>query len=148
AALMAADLAKTPTTRLRVQACGDCHLVNFGGFATPERRLIFDINDFDETLPAPWEWDLERLAVSFVIACRNNGFSEAVARDIVLACAFSYREKMAEFAEMAALDVWYSRIDLDILLPQIQDHTNRKRMQRELEKTQAHKLAEDIPKMV
>jgi uncharacterized protein (DUF2252 family) len=148
AALMAADLAKTPTTRLRVQACGDCHLINFGGFATPERRLIFDINDFDETLPAPWEWDLERLAASFVIACRHNGFSEAVARDTVLACAFSYREKMAEFAEMDALDVWYARIDLDILLPQIQDHISRKRFRRELEKTQAHKLAEDFPKMV
>src|SRR5262249_51707363 len=76
AALMAADLASTPSTRLRVQACGDCHLLNFGGCATPERRLVFDINDFDETLPAPWEWDLERLATSFFIACRSNGFSD------------------------------------------------------------------------
>src|SRR5262249_62371186 len=109
---MAADLAKTPTTRLRVQACGDCHLVNFGGFATPERRLIFDINDFDETLPAPWEWDLERLAASFVIACRHNGFGEAVARDTVLGCAFSYREKVAGFARIDGLDVWESRIRL------------------------------------
>jgi uncharacterized protein (DUF2252 family) len=148
AALMAADLATTPSTRLRVQACGDCHLVNFGGFATPERRLVFDINDFDETLPAPWEWDLERLATSLLIACRNNGFSDAVARDVVLACAFAYRENMAEFADMNALDVWYARIDLEKLLPQIEDQAGRKRVQRELEKTQAHKLAEDFPKLV
>jgi uncharacterized protein (DUF2252 family) len=148
AALMAADLARTPTTGLRVQACGDCHLVNFGGFATPERRLIFDINDFDETLPAPWEWDLERLAASLVIACRNNGFSETAAKRTVLACASSYREHMAEFAAMDALDVWYSRIDLDTLLPKIVDQAGRKRIQRDLEKAQAHKLAEDFPKMV
>ena len=76
---MAADLAVTPATGLRVQACGDCHLLNFGGFATPERRVIFDINDLDETLPAPWEWDVKRLAASFVLACRNNGFSEGCA---------------------------------------------------------------------
>src|SRR5271157_5711550 len=73
---MAADLACTPTTGIRVQACGDCHLLNFGAFATPERRVIFDINDLDETLPAPWEWDVKRLAASFVLACRNNGFSK------------------------------------------------------------------------
>jgi uncharacterized protein (DUF2252 family) len=148
AAVMAADLATTATSGLRVQACGDCHLANFGGFATPERRLVFDINDFDETLPAPWEWDLERLAASFVIACRNNGFSDAVARQTVLACAFSYREKMAEFADMDALDVWYSRIDLEALLPQILDQAGRKRIQRELKKAQAHRLAEDFPKLV
>ena len=130
AAVMAADLATTPSTRLRVQACGDCHLVNFGGFATPERRLVFDINDFDETLPAPWEWDLERLATSLLIACRNNGFSEAAARDTVLACAFSYRENMAEFADMNALDVWYARLDVEKLLPQIQDQAGLKRIQR------------------
>jgi uncharacterized protein (DUF2252 family) len=148
AALMAADLAPIPTTGVRVQVCGDCHLLNFGGFATPERRLIFDINDFDETLPGPWEWDLERLATSFFIACRNNGFSDTVARDTVLACAFSYKEKMAEFAQMTALDIWYARIDVEKLLPQIEDQAARKRIQRQIEKTQAHKLAEDIPKMV
>jgi uncharacterized protein (DUF2252 family) len=80
AAIMAADLAHTPATGIRVQACGDAHLMNFGAFATPERRLIFDINDFDETLPAPWEWDVKRLATSFLIASRSNGFSEADAR--------------------------------------------------------------------
>ena len=78
---MAADLATTPVTGLRVQACGGCHLLNFGAFATPERRVIFDINDLDETLPAPWEWDVKRLAASFVLACRDNGFSESRARD-------------------------------------------------------------------
>ena len=97
---MAADLANTPTTGLRVQACGDCHLLNFGAFATPERRVIFDINDLDETLPAPWEWDVKRLAASFVLACRDNGFSESFARDAVQACVRSYRERMAEFGKM------------------------------------------------
>src|SRR6476646_3857881 len=87
AAVMAADLAGTPTSGIRVQACGDCHLANFGAFATPERNIIFDINDFDETLPAPWEWDLKRLAASFVVAGRSNGLSEkhsrAAAREVV-----------------------------------------------------------------
>jgi hypothetical protein len=87
---MAADLAVTPTTGLRVQACGDSHLLNFGAFATPERRVIFDINDLDETLPAPWEWDVKRLAASFVVACRNSGFSEDCARDAVLACVRAF----------------------------------------------------------
>ena len=82
AGLMAADLAKTPSTGLRVQACGDCHLMNFGGFATPERSIIFDMNDFDETLPAPFEWDVKRLAASFVLAARSLGFSDAKGRDV------------------------------------------------------------------
>ena len=82
---MAADLASTPTSGLRVQACGDCHLCNFGAFATSERRVIFDINDLDETLPAPWERDVKRLAASFVLACRDNGFTEGSARDAALA---------------------------------------------------------------
>ena len=94
AAIMAADLAITPTSGIRVQACGDCHLMNFGGFGTPERRIIFDINDFDETLPAPWEWDLKRLAVSFVLAGRNNGFKEAESRKAALRCIQSYHEHM------------------------------------------------------
>jgi hypothetical protein len=89
---MAADLAVTPCTGLRVQVCGDAHLLNFGAYATPERRVIFDLNDLDETLPAPWEWDVKRLAASFILACRNNRFSEAVARDTTLACVGSYRE--------------------------------------------------------
>ena len=118
---MAADLAGTPATGMRVQACGDCHLLNFGAFATPERRLVFDINDLDETLPAPWEWDVKRLAASFVLACRNNGFSKADARDAVLACVRSYRERMAEYSDMPVLEVWYASIDVEKLLATIKD---------------------------
>ena len=129
---MAADLASTPATGLRVQACGDAHLLNFGVFATPERREIFDINDLDETLPAPWEWDVKRLAASFVLACRNNGFSEDCARDAVLSCVRSYRERMAEFSQMRVLDVWYARIDLEDLIPRIKDRETRKRLRQRL----------------
>lgn len=107
---MAADLAGTPVSGIRVQACGDCHLMNFGSYATPERRVIFDINDLDETLPAPWEWDVKRLAASFVLACRNNGFSEDVARDAVLSCVRSYRERMMEYSDMRVMDVWYDAV--------------------------------------
>ncbi len=112
AAVMAADLAKSPTTGLRVQACGDCHLLNFGGFATPERNVAFDINDFDETLPGPWEWDVKRLVASFVLAARSQGMKESVGRDAAVACARSYREHLREYSEMSPLEVWYARIDL------------------------------------
>ena len=111
AAVVAADLVRTPVSGIRVQVCGDCHLMNFGGFATPERRLIFDINDLDETLPAPWEWDLKRLVVSFVLAARANGLSDADGRDAAVACARSYRRKMRDFATMDVLDIWYARLD-------------------------------------
>ena len=120
AGVMAADLAATPDIGIHVQACGDCHLANFGGFASPERSILFDINDFDETLPAPWEWDVKRLAASFVLAARSNGFSDSDARDAALACARSYRKRMAEFSQMHPLDVWYARVtgdDVIDLLP-------------------------------
>src|SRR5262245_9766366 len=133
---MAADLASTPATGLQVQACGDAHLLNFGVFATPERREIFDINDLDETLPAPWEWDVKRLAASFVLACRNNGFSEDCARDAVLSCVRSYREHMAEFSEMRVLDVWYARMDVEELIPTIKDAQARKRLRKRLKASQ------------
>jgi len=110
AAVMAADLAKTPVTGLRVQACGDCHLVNFGGFATPERNIIFDINDFDETLPAPWEWDVKRLVASLVLAARSNGLTDAQGREAAAAAARSYRKTLLEFTEMNPLEVWYARV--------------------------------------
>jgi len=110
AAVMAADLAKTPVTGIRVQACGDCHLVNFGGFATPERNIVFDINDFDETLPGPWEWDVKRLAASFVLAARSLGFTDSQARDAASAAVRSYRKTMREFSAMHPLDVWYARV--------------------------------------
>ena len=145
---MAADLAVTPATGLRVQACGDCHLLNFGDFATPERRVIFDINDLDETLPAPWEWDVKRLAASFVLACRNNGFSQGCARDAVLACVRSYRERMAEYSQMPVLDVWYASIDVEKVLPTIKDKEARQRHQKQLAKARARSVLEhDFPKL-
>jgi len=112
AALMAADLATTPTTGIRVQACGDAHLMNFGGFATPERNVIFDINDLDETLPAPWEWDLKRLAASVVVAAQHLRFGGSDAARVATDLAREYRERMANYAAMRALDVWYDKIDL------------------------------------
>jgi uncharacterized protein (DUF2252 family) len=145
---MAADLAVTPTSGLRVQACGDCHLLNFGDFATPERRIIFDINDLDETLPAPWEWDVKRLAASFVLACRNNGFHKGDARDAVLACVRSYRERMAECSRMPVLDVWYESIDVEKLLPTIKDSEARERHRKMLTKARARSVLEhDFPKL-
>jgi uncharacterized protein (DUF2252 family) len=120
ATVMANDLAATPATGLIVQACGDAHLSNFGTFATPERNQVFDLNDFDETLPAPWEWDLKRLAASIVVAGRTNGFREADCADSVRAAISSYRERMADFAPQGYLAVWYSRIsaaDISASLP-------------------------------
>ncbi len=111
AIVMAADLAATPVTGIRVQMCGDTHLNNFGIFATPERNQVFDLNDFDETLPGPWEWDVKRLAASIVIAGRNNGFSRDVNRQAVLSCMATYRQRMWEYGDMRHLEVWYSRID-------------------------------------
>ena len=116
AAVMAADLSSTPASGLRVQACGDAHLMNFGGFATPERNIFFDINDFDETLPAPWEWDIKRLAASIVIAARHLDFLDSDAAKAATESVCSYRERMADYASMRALDVWYDRIDLERVL--------------------------------
>jgi uncharacterized protein (DUF2252 family) len=145
---MAADLAKTPATGIRVQACGDCHLLNFGAYATPERRVIFDINDLDETLPAPWEWDVKRLAGSFVLACRDNSFREDTARDAVLACVRAYRERMFEYSTMHVLDVWYASIDVEELMKKIQDETARKRMQKRLAKARERSILEhDFPEL-
>ena len=110
---MASDLARTPTTGLAVQACGDAHLSNFGIFGSPERRLVFDVNDFDETLPGPWEWDVKRLAASLEVAGRDNGFTTKQRRDIVTAAAARYRRAMREFAGMTHLEVWYTRADVD-----------------------------------
>ena len=112
ASVMAHDLSLTPITGLRVQLCGDAHLGNYGFFATPERDTVFDLNDFDETLPGPWEWDVKRLAVSLVEAGRQNGFSQGANRRAVLAAVGSYRESMNSFAQMRYLDIWYSHIDL------------------------------------
>ncbi|MGY1694679.1 DUF2252 domain-containing protein [Geodermatophilus sp. SYSU D00814] len=112
---MASDLARTPRTGLTVQACGDAHLANFGLFASPERTLVFDVNDFDETLPGPWEWDVKRLATSLEIAGRANGYPDKTRSGIVLASVAAYRRAMRAFAGMDALDVWYARADADRL---------------------------------
>ncbi len=145
---MAADLAVTPASGMRVQACGDCHLLNFGDFATPERRVIFDINDLDETLPAPWEWDVKRLAASFVLACRSNGFGKDRAHDAALSCVRSYRERMAEYSQMSALDVWYARIDVEEVLPTIRDKEARQRHEKLLAKARARSVLEhDFPRL-
>ena len=113
AAPMAWDLAHTPTTDIRVQACGDAHLLNFGMFAAPDRKLVFDVNDFDETLPAPFDWDVKRLAASFAVAARDKEFRDREARTAVRAAVRSYRTEMANYAAMRFLEVWYSRVDVD-----------------------------------
>ncbi|HXZ77256.1 MAG TPA: DUF2252 domain-containing protein [Streptosporangiaceae bacterium] len=113
AAIMAADLAVTPVAGLDAQLCGDAHLSNFGGFASPERRLLFDLNDFDETLLGPFEYDVKRMAASFTIAGRNNGFAKADTRDATMASVTSYRQAMAAFAQMRTMDVWYAHLDED-----------------------------------
>ena len=117
--VMAADLADGPRTGLHAQLCGDAHLSNFGIFAAPDRRLVFSINDFDETLPGPFEWDVKRLAASFAVAGRDRGFDDAVRRSVVTAAVREYREAMARFAEMRNIDVWYTRLDVAAILEQL-----------------------------
>jgi uncharacterized protein (DUF2252 family) len=126
AAVMAADLAGTPSTGIRVQLCGDAHLANFGGFASPARRMIFDINDFDETLPGPWEWDVKRLAASVAIAARGNGVDEATRRATVAGSVHSYREAIRDFADQGHLDVWYARLDADALIDSWSERAGKK----------------------
>jgi hypothetical protein len=116
AKIMAADLDGTPTAGLDVQLCGDAHLSNFGAFASPERRLLFDVNDFDETLPGPFEYDVKRLVASFTIAGRNNGFAKADTKAATLASVTAYREAMAGFAQMGTMEIWYARLDEDEVL--------------------------------
>src|SRR5271170_6843120 len=111
AILQARDLANARVSGITVQACGDCHLANFGGFASPERVLVFDINDFDETFPGPWEWDIKRLGASLILAARDRSFSKTVAKQAACAAAASYRERMSGFAEMTVLEAWYATVD-------------------------------------
>src|SRR5512136_537955 len=125
AAIMASDLSHTPSTGLMLQACGDCHLVNFGGFATAERKVIFDINDFDETSIAPWEWDVKRLTASFVVAGRSNGFAAADCREAAWLAAQSYRTKLAEYSQKPVLEVWYDVIDFDYIIQHSPDKQAR-----------------------
>ncbi len=126
AAVMAHDLARTPTTSIRAQLCGDCHLLNFGLFATPERHLVFDVNDFDETHPGPWEWDLKRLATSFVVAARENRFTESQAKDLAIQVVRAYRNHIRECAHMAPLDVWYQRMEWQTVIDGARDDKARK----------------------
>ena len=124
AKIMASDLKDTPTAGLEVQLCGDAHLSNFGVFASPERVLLFDLNDFDETLPGPFEYDVKRMAASFAIAARNNGFAKSDARAATLASVTAYREAMGEFAQMGTLDTWYAHLSEEELLKAIKQATS------------------------
>jgi uncharacterized protein (DUF2252 family) len=147
AAIMAADLAHTPSSGLKVQACGDCHLKNFGGFATPERNIIFDINDFDETLPAPWEWDIKRLATSFVLGVRENGLGSGVARDVTTACVRAYRKGMREFSGLDPLEVWYARYGVEDFLKPL-SASDRTRVAKRVAKVSATRGSDiDYPKL-
>jgi len=130
AALMASDLAATPVTGIRVQACGDCHVANFGGFGSPERRLVFDINDFDETLPPPWEWDVKRMAASSVLASRELNLSERHCADAARTAVRSYREHMREYAEMRALEAWYSHLDAEIFIDEAKTAAAKRKWKR------------------
>jgi uncharacterized protein (DUF2252 family) len=133
---MAADLAGTPQTGLVTQICGDAHLSNFGLFASPERRLVFDINDFDETLPGPWEWDIKRLATSLEVAGRDNGYSTKQRHSIVLAAVAAYRKSMAGFADKTALEVWYAHADEDAIKARFDEAAARGRSGRKLDARQ------------
>jgi uncharacterized protein (DUF2252 family) len=137
AAIMAADLAASPDSGLRVQLCGDAHLSNFGVFQAPDRRLVFDINDFDETLPGPFEWDVKRLAASLAIGARDRGFTASEREVAVLASVSAYRTAMAQFAELGELDVWYARLDVEGAASQWQQDAKkaeRRRLEKNLEK--------------
>jgi len=148
AAVMTGDLASVPTTGLRVQACGDCHLMNFGLFATPERNVVFGINDFDETMPGPWEWDLKRLVASFVVAARDVRLDDDRATETAANVVRAYRERMWEFVEMSPLEIWYDRIDLAKEIEATSDKATRIRRERMHE--QARKRVADnlFPKLV
>jgi uncharacterized protein (DUF2252 family) len=155
AVVMAQDLASTPTTGLTVQLCGDCHLANFGVYASPERTLVFDINDFDETLPGPWEWDLKRLAVSFLVAARTMGLRSAQCRAIVLRLVETYRTQMREFAHQSTLDVWYAHLSVEdvaaIANAERQDklraHVIAKARERIIAKAQSHQHLQAFSKL-
>jgi uncharacterized protein (DUF2252 family) len=137
AVLQAHDLSMTPHTTLTLPICGDAHLLNFGGFATPERQLIFDLNDFDEVSTAPFEWDLKRLVASFVVAARHMRFSRGAAHDLVLTAVNQYRDRMAQYAECGALELWYERITFDRMVDTAVNAENRRLIRRAMEKAGA-----------
>ena len=147
---MASDLAATPVSGLSVQACGDAHLSNFGLFGSAERHLVFDVNDFDETLPGPWEWDVKRLAASLEVAARGNSFSTKQRRNIIMAAVGRYRQAMREFAGMTDLDVWYAHMDIDVLRArfdsQLQER-QRKRLDKSLGKVRTRDSMQEVAKL-
>jgi uncharacterized protein (DUF2252 family) len=140
ASVMAADLSHTPISKVKVQLCGDSHALNFGAFATPERNVVFDLNDFDETLPGPWEWDLKRLTVSLALIARDNGLKAKVELEAVAAAARAYREKMAEFSKMPILDIWYAKVDYESVMADIADRALKSNMQEQLKKAQKQSI--------
>ncbi len=142
ALIMAADLAVTPQSGITVQVCGDAHLSNFGLFGSPERRMLFDINDFDETLPGPWEWDVKRLAASFEIMGRDRGFAPADRRDVVMAGVREYRDRMRRAAGMGTLDAWYEHFEVGMLLKMVRKEVNVKRVS----KREAQAFERDVTK--
>jgi uncharacterized protein (DUF2252 family) len=137
-----------PSTRLKVQACGDCHLLNFGLFATPERNLVFDVNDFDETLPAPWEWDLKRLATSIVVAGRDQSLSDDDCRTAAMQAVESYRQHLRELSRMSPLEVWYARIDAKTIVEMAPDKDIRERREQLVEKARQRIVEHLFPKIV
>jgi len=147
AALMARDVATLPSTGIDVQSCGDCHLLNFGAFATPERNLVFDLNDFDETLPAPWEWDLKRLVVSFVVAARDNRQTDEAGRRAVLECVRAYREHLRECSKLRPLEVWYQRMDAKDVIAAAPDAAGRKFRQQIADRARERVLENLFPKI-
>ncbi|HTH07100.1 MAG TPA: DUF2252 domain-containing protein [Ilumatobacteraceae bacterium] len=148
AAVMAADLAAVPTTGLETQVCGDCHLMNFGLFATPERNVVFGLNDFDETLPGPWEWDLKRLAASLVVASQDVRLSDKKAVEIAIASVRSYRTRIAELAAMTPLEVWYDRLDLARAIAESTDSKMRRKRE-EMDRQARKRVAENLfPKLI
>src|SRR5690348_3959259 len=147
AGVMAADLATTPSMGVNVQACSDCHLMNFGGFATPERNIAFDINDFDETSPAPWEWDVKRLVASMVLAARSIGLSDRQGRDCAETAARSYREHMRDFSRMEPLRVWYTNISVEDIIGVVPKAV-QKRIRKRIKKVTSDTGSElDFPKL-
>lgn len=147
AIIQAHDLARTPRSGIILQICGDCHLANFGGFATPERSLAFDINDFDETAPGPWEWDIKRLAASFVIAARQFGHSDKFGCELVSDLINSYRERTATYAEMSVLDIWYERITFDMLAESAKSSDIRQHILRSISRASRRTHENMLPKL-
>ena len=146
-AVMAADLSRTPSTGIQLQICGDAHLLNFGTFATPERNQVFDLNDFDETQPGPWEWDVKRLAASLVVAARTAGLSDGDGRAAVQGCAAEYRTEMAKMAQLSAFEVWHSRLDVESIIAAAPDKPARSRAEQTAAKARQRTSLQALSKL-